>query len=471
MDNQTYHKITTVAHNSTYIYWRKEAEYIKVTMEELDMIAEHVKKIGHPINKVIKGRPKSTGSSAGEVKTKRILWMKDYAYRFDDGPNNKRIALFLSRFQDGMWRYYVYYTEKDQEKLNRTKGAGLAGFEYLSSQFLTRTHYTISEAFGSIKLAGKFSIDNSTILDKCVESTAYAIWLDIGKRGQILDHLYKADIKSSWPSQMVKELPNLHTAVKVAGVVKPTAEYPVVFYLKSGHIAELGKYDTHELKDSYWYHKILKMKRDRCLLRGEECISYSQVPDSEEISLCMKYSTFSLEPEIMELFAIKEDKTNKQRSTEAKLELNALIGFMRSNAFNFTYMGHISAVVYARATKFMVDLASHLVEEGNIPLYFAIDSIMWTGHSFSEAVHKKDAKLGDFVYEVEDEKGVYTAQGNYFIVDKAGEVILEKHQGTEDDKYKTYNIKTPEQFVQKMKNAKVRVWDSVNHKSIYVEDI
>ena len=126
--------------------------------------------------------------------------------------------------------------------------------------------------------------------------------------------------------------------------------------------------------------------------------------------------------------------------------MNSFIGILRSRKeWQHSYMGHISALVYARHIKYMCDMYDVLKAENRFPIMYATDSIMWIGGPISATVNEK--YLGSFTLEYADCRACYTSCGNYALEDPlTGNLSLIKHQGISAEMWKTRNIKTLEDF-------------------------
>lgn len=432
-------------HDWKYIYWFKDAAKQQVSWDEWNELVELYKKKGHEV------------AEQRGCKTVRALWSKNRSYRFDD--DRKDPTLYVSEIIGGEQVFSVYFTYLDGEKANRPKGAGSAGFNLISKLFLEYEGLTIAEAFGEIE-----NKDGTTPFDKCVNSVKYAIYLRDLVKGQKLSNLYKADISSAWPSAICDDLPDLRNSKIEHGRVAPNKDFPIAYYLRSGHIAEFGKYDTHDWKKNYWYQLIEHQSKQNFKPREghKTWETFAAIADEDEITVLVPHSKYNLRRPIEEMYAKKEDKTDIQLSKWYKAMMNSFIGFMRSNEWNRQrYMGHISALAYARATNRMLVMADILSKEGNTPIYFAIDSIIWVGKS-SKLVQPK--RLGAFVLEAAGADGIIVNHGQYYL-EKDGKKLLERHQGIPEGIYSEKEIDNLDDYIREMNQGTQEkvVYDKDSH--------
>lgn len=444
-------KIDTLFHKAKYIRWHDEATKVKVDWDEWNELVASFEKEGYLIQE-IKGH-----------KTVRSLWAKNKSYKFDD--NTKDPSLYACKIVDGKPQYYIFYTYLDAEKANRPEKAGSAGFNAVNEKFIDLYGITLRDAFGEVE-----NRNGITEFDKCVNSVKYAIYLKEMAKGYKLSRLYKADISSAWPYAICDDLPDLARAKHINGRVAPSEEYPIAYYIKSGHIAEYGKYDTHTWKKNQWYGAIEAQSKQNFKPRANHTKweTFADISDDEEITVLVPHSKYSLRQVIEDMYATKEDKTDIFRSRWYKAMLNSFIGFMRSNQYNKQhYMGHISALAYARATFRMISMADTLVKEGNLPIYFAIDSIIWMGKQ--SALTSKDKSLGAFVEEAADANGIIVTHGQYCL-EANGRILLERHQGITTNDYEKQGIGSLEEYISFMNKSEeeVRAYDKNTHKFVMI---
>lgn len=444
------HRRNREIHDFRYIHWHTEAEKIRVSHEEWTQLIEMVEGKGRQL--------------ASPYKTRRLEWCYGCVYNVDDKTRKTAPAVYVSELIDGKFVYTVYYTQHDEEKLKVEGGAGHKGWNTLDDFVYNQYGVGLEKAFGVLP------VEDKTIswITKCVKSVKYAFYVDRFVLNKSLKKIYKADISSAYPNNLRGPLPDANTAKKVAGRVVPTEEYPFAFYPESGHVAEYNKFDTHALHKTKWYKKIEDQNRENCIKRSETFTAFGA--EEETYTVLMKAAHFTLDAAIQKMYWVKENAEDKKTRDWYKWLLNALIGFMSSEANNWQhYQGHLAAIVYCRQIARMIELAEALEKEKNCPIYFAIDCIVWIGGPSALTTTKKS--LGAFVQEANDACGVVCGQGQYFLHDGKGNVLVEKHQGVPASIYKKYNITNEAEYVEKMGKGvqTIEVYNEKTHKYEYKE--
>lgn len=444
------HRRNKEIHDFRYIHWHTEAEKIRVNHEEWTQLIEMMESSGKQL--------------ASPYKTRRIEWCGKCVYNIDDNTRKTAPALYTAELIDGQYVYNIYYTQHDEEKLKVEGGAGHKGWNTLDDFFYKQYGMGLEKAFGVIP------VENRQIswITKCVKSVKYAFYVDRFVTNKSLKKLYKADISSAYPNNLRGLLPNAHTAIKVEGRVAPTEEYPFAFYPESGHVAEYGKYDTHELRNNKWYKRFENQNRENCIKRNETFVTFDDTV--KETTVLMKASILTLDQAVQKMYWVKENADDKKTRDWYKWMLNAMIGFMSSEINNWEhYQGHIAAVVYCRQIARMIELAETLEKDGNCPIYFAIDCIIWIGKPSALTTTKKS--LGAFVQEANNVFGVICGQGQYYLHDGAGNMLVEKHQGVPASIYKKYNIANEQDYVKYMGKAAqtVEIYNEKTHRYEYKE--
>lgn len=159
--------------------------------------------------------------------------------------------LKITEFKPGYWSEFNYRNLKDQKVLivndNYTIKAykvkvGVAKIDCeqyhksinalsnIKAKFKELTNKSFKQCFGTVE--GK--------LERCVPKQLY--W---SKNEPYLGNASSVDFSSHYPASLCGILPDSHTAIVKRGTVKPTAEYPFAFYVKSGHLAIYKELDTH----------------------------------------------------------------------------------------------------------------------------------------------------------------------------------------------------------------------------------
>lgn len=446
------HRRNKAIHDFRYIHWHTEADKIRVSHEEWTKLIEMAEARGRKL--------------ASPYKTRRAEWCYNCVYNVDDKTRKNAPTLYMAELVGGEFMYNVYYTFHDEEKLNGESGPGHRGWNTLDDYLFKQCGIGLEGAFGALPVEDK----KTSWITKCVKSVKYAFYTDRFLLNKSLRKLYKADISSAYPHNLRGRLPNAHNIKIVQGRVAPTEEYPFAFYPESGHVAEYGKFDTHELRKSKWYRKIEDQNRENCRKRNEPFITFDDTV--EESTVLMGAADYTLDKAVSKMYWVKENADEEKTRAWYKWLLNALIGFMASEQNNWQhYQGHIAAIVYCRQIARMIELAETLEKESNCPIYFAIDCIMWIGGP--SALTTTEKSLGAFVQEANDVCGVMCGQGQYYLHDGNGNTLIEKHQGVPETIYEKYQIKNEKDYVKYMGKGTqtTEIYNEKTHKYEYKEVI
>lgn len=232
-------------------------------------------------------------------------------------------------------------------------------------------------------------------------------FMNVGYKGKIVEGVYKADVSSAFPTQIMRDLPTLHGRIIVPGRVEPSEKYPFAFYVNSHHIKTLDGYNSHEM--NCWYYRDYYKCDD-------------SIKDEDEITiLCPKMSE-KYHDALAKAF---EDCYNHRKEDSFnKFVMNAAIGFMQRNSN--PALSFISAIVILRCNIDMIRRCYQLVKEGNTILFIATDSIAWKGKPSSVAIDEK--YLGSFTYEGKNIKFLGYSSKAYQWVNNDGKCIT-KYSG------------------------------------------
>lgn len=203
-------------------------------------------------------------------------------------------------------------------------------------------------------------------------------FMNPGYIGKIVEGVYKADVSSAFPTQIMRDLPTLHDCKIVSGKVEPSEEYPFAFYTKSHHIKTLDGYDSHELKS--WFYR-----------EYYECDD--KVKDADETTILCKKMSEKHHTALAKAF--KDCYDHRKDNDFNKFVMNASIGYFQRN--KNPMLSFISAIVILRCNIDMLRRCNQLEKEGNTILFIATDSIAWKGKLSPVAVDEK--YLGSFTYE------------------------------------------------------------------------
>ena len=234
------------------------------------------------------------------------------------------------------------------------------------------------------------------------------------------------DISSNYPYNMCGRLPTMEKSIKVKGTIEPNEEYPFAFYLKSGHSAEYGVYDTHKWKNSKFRDSLYRKIDTHISDIKSPIISPRQNWDlepNEDITLLCKASKCEL-TNIYEWFykCREESKINK-------LIANASIGYMAKRDYRDYKLAHLRTVCICRANENMRRLCEDNIGIRNI-IMIQVDGVIYN-KTKCFGIGKEDKCFGSAVQEYNNCIMSYSGVGQYiFMKDK--ELVSCKHQGYND---------------------------------------
>ena len=373
-----------------YIYWRKEANIIRVNQEEFENIYKDIKKEKELI----------------DYTTKRECYSNQLTYSIKVSGNYK---MLFTRTKN---KYFVYTTNTyDNTKNELEEYSGSRCMKLFRQQFTSTNNISLKLAFGTVPESFK----------RCVpKQLAY-----------VNQSLKNIDLKASsldgcsqYPSNMCGRLPDSNTMIEVKGRVEPNEEYPFAFY-KSGHLAEYGVLDTHNWTTNKYYSYLFRFPSTK------EKIEWPIQPckDEDEVTYLMKASKYTLD-DIWKYF-YERRKTDKN----AKLIMVAAIGCMhRRKYIKDDKYAHLAAIAIARGNQKIIDKARLIGYDKVIQI--CVDGIIYKGSQVYGVDHKG---LGLFYQEFTD-CDFKISSYNKYIVMKDNVCIKEKHSGCD------LNIKSQEEI-------------------------
>lgn len=254
------------------------------------------------------------------------------------------------------------------------ENTGMNAYQRIEDKFNEFNH-TTSLALESI-LSGRKYRPLYSLIKLCVPVQIQ--FMNVGYKGQIVEGVYKADVSSAFPTQIMRDLPTIHGSILVPGRVEPSEKYPFAFYVNSHHIKTLDGYDSHDM--NCWYYREYYKCDD-------------SIKDEDEVTiLCPKMS----ERYHYALAKAFEDCYNHRKDDSFnKFVMNACIGYFQRNSN--PALSFISAIVILRCNIDMIRRCYQLEDEGNTVLFIATDSIAWKGKLSPIAIDEK--YLGSFTYE------------------------------------------------------------------------
>lgn len=288
-----------------YIYWKNEAETKMCTFKEFNSILDRLKIVGTKID-----------YTCIRSKYKDLY----YSIKYYKNSNNKNIYLY----ENG--KYYIYIAHTiDDEKNKRKEKFGTKGIQQVKVDFLKDNGVGFKTAFGYVEEEFKrcvpkiFSYSNPNYYGKIIRTSS-------------------VDFSSHWPFNAQGRLPDAHNYLKCQGTVKPNEEYPFAFYLKSGHVAEYGVFDSHNWLNSSLYNAMFRYSN-----KEEDFPQNPILNPEEDITVLMKTSKYELGKYYEMFYNMREEDKN------AKLYANASLGFMHRKNYDRYKMAHIVAIVLGRA--------------------------------------------------------------------------------------------------------------------------
>ena len=251
---------------------------------------------------------------------------------------------------------------------------GMQAYRAIEDKFNEFNH-TKTLALESIFSGRKYKLEY-TLIKGCVPVQIQ--FMNPGYKGKIVEGVYKADVSSAFPTQILRDLPTLHGSIYVPGRAEPSEKYPFAFYVNSKHIKTLDGYDSHEM-NCWFYREYYKCD--------------DSIKDEDELTiLCPKMSEKyheALSKAFIDCYNHRKDDSFN------KFVMNATIGYFQRN--NNPSLSFISGIVILRCNIDMIRRCYQLEEEGNTVLFIATDSIAWKGKPSSVATDEK--YLGSFTYE------------------------------------------------------------------------
>lgn len=389
--------------------WRHDARHIKIDHHQWNQLVDTLIEDGYVEN-------------TSPLKTTKRSFPYG-SYKFDDNKRDK--DMYAVNWEGELIHFY---TANDDEKNAEEHVTGGAAYKEINTRFINLYKLPFATAFGTWKRGDRDPASTCNeyhyALEQCNTALPAIIDCDDLCKHLILTKVYKADISSAYPYQLTKKLPTTNKMLgPLKGAIEPFPGY-VAYWIKSGHvIAE--DVDTRILMQ----HPLYEHKH-----------KFIDVPAAEEVTYLLPYSQYSLEPIMDSLYkGRKLDPRNKGI-------MNSFVGMLRSRKeFQNSYMGHISALVYARHIAYMCELYDLLKMDGCYPVMYATDSIIWLGGPSRSTTKQK--YLGSFTSEYEDCRAVYTSCGNYAIENpKDGSLALVKHQGIGEEMWKARRIQSLEDF-------------------------
>lgn len=410
-------------HKLKYIDWNKEAQCFNLKYDEFIKLYNILEK-------------------DKRVKTKTLRdSFKDGCWNYYKSGDFGRIAYF----KDNKYLMYVCHLIDDSKnRCGEMKGMylenkGRKALKGVKDQFKEQFGVTFRNAFGTV--------DKDFL--RCVPSQFYYK----GKYTGVIDNVSSVDFCSHYPACMCGRLPNSNAKLVYNGTVKPNEEYPFAFYIKSGHCAEYGVFDTHDWLNSDYALELFK-KHKKMKNWDEQYDKHLTMNENDDITILMKASAYELTNIYEKNYELRKVDEN------AKLIMNSSIGAMHTMIYKDNKYAHLSCIGIARATQKILDVANKIGKYFIIQI--VVDGIIYKGN---EVLGVYDKKLGLLEQEYAQKTIFYDGVGRYIVSELKSPNLVEKwkHQGCDynkdgirlDDNYKPSSIYDILNWVKKVKEGEL----------------
>lgn len=370
-------------HSMRYIYWQKEAEYTNVSNE---LWVEKYKSL------------KASGSVA-KTKTMREEYMWG-AYRVEKRGAYKYLYFIEARKTEKAkpWGEYLQPIVWTTNVVDDTKNhgtiepVGRKSIVNVSRIFQERNGVTFRKAFGYVEEGYK----------KCIPKSF--VYLDESIKDRVIGGVASIDGCGQYPASLCGLLPDDHNHKEHTGTVKPTEQYPFAFYLKSGHVAQYGVFDTHDWLKSRFKDYLFNNNR------------FTDIDPKEDYTVLMKASKYNFNDIMSEFY--EKRKTDEM----AKLAVNSTIGYFHTNNYKEYKMAHLAAIAIARSNAKMLAMCNKIGFHS--VLHVVVDGIIYQKH---QTYGLKSKKFGRFHQEFSDCEIIIHGANAYIVKDLQGNLVKVKH--------------------------------------------
>lgn len=382
-----------------YINWMRDATLKNITSGDFSEKFEWLEKNG--IEK----------KGAKTVKMEWFATAGDHGTAYQVERINNYLRLLTFSFENG---YVIYSTNTFDESKNEIKDK-----EYKPTVAFSKFREAFAKNHGSKdpKFFGRvFGSSPEAFLFTILKPIYYVNPFWIGKK---LKSCGSIDRSSAYPADACGPLPDANTAIIREGYAEPTAEYPFAFYMKSGHIAEYGRFNSREWLDLPFDLNIFRFKD------GREKPSYF-IPKEEDETVLMKSAKYTLDDLWEKYYQKKEGSGSPLERKFAKAVLVSIIGcwHMTNTIRKYQYKyAHLAAITIARAN---AECLRKMEEIGfSRCIHVVVDGIAYAGEE-EEGQSKKE--LGKWVDEAVNCEGLFKGM-NFYLIKKGDEVVKERHGG------------------------------------------
>ena len=257
-----------LSHLSKYINWRREANIVNVSNDVMNSLLAEIR---HE-----------------KIKLDNLTVRKDFMSKNGYYVRRKGNYLYVYVKEDDSYKIYTTNTYDNTKNEGDVKTVGKAAMIALHNKFKSIHGCEFKKAFGYVDEEFK----------RCIpKQFAYRKKDDTGK---IFTNVSSVDGCSQYPSNLMGLLPDAHTAKEVKGVAFPDEEYPFAFYIKSGHCAQYGVFNTRSWMDSGFGEELFRLNQ-----KDKWC--WRPVKFDEEITILMKASKYNFNEEMQYFYARRKE--------------------------------------------------------------------------------------------------------------------------------------------------------------------
>lgn len=386
-------------HELRFIYWAKEAQYIRLSNEDYAAKIAWYKEHGTNMSE--------------EQKTDRAAWISaSLPYRLDE------CGKWHQLYTREKGKYYRYSTsEFSDDIVNPGRDAYNAVLNRLKEQY-GNDRCLMRHSFGA----------SDEEMKRCIPKQLYHV--NERYTGRIINGGCSGiDFTSHYPRRIMGLLPNANGAQISNGRLDPTPEMPFAFYVKSGHLSIYNELDTRKWLSSIFAFRLFEHKSD-----WDWDLS---VAPEDDVTVLMPAATVRLDDTIRYFFSRrKEDPT-------AKLVMNSFIGYLHQRDYGKYPYAHLAAVVLARANQAMLEVVEKIGFQWVIQI--CVDGAIYWG---TKKYGGDGKEIGSIRQEFTDCVMRLDGTNRYIITKKDGTLVKYKMQGC------NYigNVPVPDNYVPKFED-------------------
>ena len=288
---------------------------------------------------------------------------------------------------------------------------------------------------GGKRMRDAFGVVNSKEYQALVPKPTY--YINPAFTYKNIENVKCIDVTSLYPWAIAGKMPTTKGMITLEGRVKPNEEYPFAFYLKSNHVAEYNRFDTHDYFDLTKTPIELRNWLIASKRGNKKLMRFNMIPDDRDVTVLMKASKWEMTRTFLSFYEDKEKYNYDKECIEyqtAKFIMNAGIGTLHKSPYrrkveSINDYYHIAAITLGRANQKMIETFNQIKEEGNIPLQVVVDGISYIELE-KDNIGTKEKILGEF--NIEAENAIYRSNGilnRYVIADNDLNIIKQRVSG------------------------------------------